>query len=76
MTKAQPISFLPCSEKTELEDTINRQRKMMEDMRKRELDAFVQVKTSCEMTEQIQLEKHEVTMLHFLLKFIKKLDSC
>ena len=52
--------YLIDREKNELMDALNKQRKLLADMRKRELEAYTQVKKSCEMVEQAQLEKHEV----------------
>ena len=47
-------------ENNELLETVNKQRSMLEDVRKREVDAFIQVKKSCELAEEVQLQKQEV----------------
>ena len=55
-----PVIFFHLSENKELLDTVNKQRQMLEDLRKKEIEAYVQVKKSCELAEQAQLDKHEV----------------
>eukprot|EP00112_Aurelia_sp_Birch-Aquarium-sp1_P006074 Seg168.2 transcript_id=Seg168.2/GoldUCD/mRNA.D3Y31 product="Serologically defined colon cancer antigen 8" protein_id=Seg168.2/GoldUCD/D3Y31 len=50
------------SENKELLDTVSKQRKMLEDFRTKEIEAYIQVKKSCELAEQAQLEKHEAAV--------------
>ena len=54
------MSFFHLSENKELLDTVSKQRQMLEDLRKKEIEAYVQVKKSCELAEQAQFEKLEV----------------
>ena len=39
---------------------------MLDDMKRKETDAFLQVKRSCELAEEIQLQKQEVSISFFV----------
>lgn len=49
-------------------ETLTRQKATLAEVRQRELDAYMQVKKSCEMVEQAQLEKAEVGYKHAFYK--------
>jgi len=51
-------------ENSELLETIQKQRSMLDEVKRKETDAFLQVKRSCELAEEIQLQKQEIVIKH------------
>ena len=56
-------------ERDELMNTLTGQKAVLAEVRQREFEAYNQVKSSCHMVEQAQLEKAEVQSSFFMLWF-------